>query len=204
MDFISDYVYDKVPYTWLLYVNSALCALSLVAYIFLAEYYLEVFFAVFLLCKASTDILFTVKTQEKKWWKEKKSYARYHIYIAGIIDLVACVAILFPVFSDIAPVTADLIILLWVILQSIWGSFFTLTDELERKQKLLNGLSAFLLSFSLITFIWAKSSFIFILFSLFVHFMIRLIIASSFREKISEAVKNYRHVSMASGGGPRY
>ena len=195
MGFSKEYVYDKVPYTWLLYSSSVLCALSLVAYTFLTIHYLESFFVVFLLCKATADIVFTIKT--------KKSYKRYYMYIAGIIDLAACAVVLFSI-CNIYLVNADFIILLWVILQAVWGTFITITEELERKRRLLNGLAAFLLSFSLTTFIWAKNSFTLIFFSLVVHCIIRLIIALSFREKTDKAIKNYRHVNMISPTTLRY
>lgn len=192
--FDREYVYDKVPYRWLLYIGAALCALIAVAYISFAGYYFEFLFALLLLCKAAADTVFGAKARQRKW-----------IYASAIMDVAACAGIMRVVFSDAYYIGADEhVILLWLAAQAVWGAVMGMMDELERARGLLNGLSAFLLSFSLVALMWAHSSFTLVSVGLAVHFTVRLIMALNFRNKIDKAIKNYRHVSMASNGQRRF
>jgi hypothetical protein len=206
-DFITNsfdeegYDYKWKRGVWLLMAVAALCVAALGAYVYLADFYLKVVFAAFLLCKGVLEMLFAKRNRpdlgngmKKISNKEMREMLEFQL---GYIDFIFCAAMIYTLFGTSGFwINANVIILLWLLVETFWINLAVSTgnDNFEKVYRMTGGLSMLLFIIALITFIWAKNSFVLVGFCLLFLFVVHLVMALGQRKKVSRLLRNYKHV----------
>jgi hypothetical protein len=201
------YDYEWKRGAWLLVTVAVLCVAVLAAYIYLTEFYLQLFFAAFLLCKGILEMLFAkIHKPDLGFEKLNKGFNSYASkamrksleFQLGCIDIIFCTAMVYTLFGQHSFWgNVNVIILLYLLVETFWINLLVSADRDENFEKIYRiagGLSMLLFAVALITIIWAKNSLTLISFCLLLLFVVKAVTALGMRNKVNRRFKRIKWV----------